>query len=750
MRLETLELENWCTHGSLTVDMGSSLQIEGRNGTGKSSILEALRFIFKETARGYAKRIRNGERAAAVRLRFRSDGVEYLVEKRIRLDKTSTALMTADGAQVADNPSSVHNRLQAIIPEEIYEKLLYIPQGGLTEVLERLSGRDGKLEMDRLFGLDRLETVWVKAGVEIQGAEAECNVLGGEILRHPPEAEKVYLARETELAAKESVLRDRISAELKGLAEARSRLASAESRLKAVLGARKALEEANRESAELSAQEAGMAKEIESVKARLGEMRAKKRELEVLSGELARLQPYGRIRPALNTLRALAESKAQLDDVEAMRERQVALLAEAGCRVALEAEYSALREELRKAEAGHAAHNSRITEAKRHLADLNSLGGQAKCPRCGQRLNAFHLEKEGAEAKEMIAGLARGRDAAEALIVELKVKAAHLERRLDEAKSKEAAARQLGEGLKARESRLAAINLKLEEAGAELSRLGYAGESQADVDAGCEKLSRLAERARMLSDASADMPSYALKEALLAGKLASLKERKAELAGRAAGLGYDESEERALSAERDKASEDRHRLEYSGKALEAEANAAKAERKAAEESLAAYLDLAKRHGAARRKLERLKGAREFFHRDKGIAKYLRESFVQSLNSMLSLNFKRFNQNPRYVDVAFDKEYGIVLRTGSGDLEAAQLSGGELAQLALALRVSLIDLMSPIRLLILDEPFGSLDESHREVLGEALNRIAGTGQIILVTHVHTESLQLNNRLELGGY
>jgi len=143
-------------------------------------------------------------------------------------------------------------------------------------------------------------------------------------------------------------------------------------------------------------------------------------------------------------------------------------------------------------------------------------------------------------------------------------------------------------------------------------------------------------------------------------------------------------------------------------------------------------------------------AREVFHRDRGLVRYLRESFIRELNAMLTRHFKQFNQNPRYVDVSFDRDYGIVFRTTTGDLKVSQVSGGETAQLALALRIALIDLMSPIPLLILDEPFGSLDEAHRELLGESLSKIAEQGQLILVTHVHVDSLQLQNRLDLGGY
>jgi DNA repair exonuclease SbcCD ATPase subunit len=66
-----------------------------------------------------------------------------------------------------------------------------------------------------------------------------------------------------------------------------------------------------------------------------------------------------------------------------------------------------------------------------------------------------------------------------------------------------------------------------------------------------------------------------------------------------------------------------------------------------------------------------------------------------------------------------------------------------------MRMALLELLSPVRLMILDEPFGSLDKEHREALGEALNKIGGEGQLIIVTHIPVDSLQLP-QLELGGY
>ena len=163
-----------------------------------------------------------------------------------------------------------------------------------------------------------------------------------------------------------------------------------------------------------------------------------------------------------------------------------------------------------------------------------------------------------------------------------------------------------------------------------------------------------------------------------------------------------------------------------------------------------HSDLSEKITDGKRVLSLLRQAREIFHRDKGLARYLRESYVEGLNELLTRYFKRFNENPRYRDIVFARDYDITFKTSQGTLKMNQISGGERVQLALAFRLALLDLMSPIRMLILDEPFGSLDENHRELLGDALNMVAREGQLIVVTHVPVQSMQLEGRLDLGGY
>ena len=164
MRLKDLRLENWSVHEEIKVSFNDGLEISGRNGSGKSSILEALRFMFAKTGHGYNRFIQNGCRQALAQLEFTHDSSTYRLVKNLHVEKQSTVGLYRDDVQVADNATSAYQQMQDILAEDVIDKLLYVRQGELTLVLDRLSGREGKTELDRLFGLDKLETVWNKSG----------------------------------------------------------------------------------------------------------------------------------------------------------------------------------------------------------------------------------------------------------------------------------------------------------------------------------------------------------------------------------------------------------------------------------------------------------------------------------------------------------------------------------------------------------------------------------------------------------
>jgi len=750
MRLLRLELENWCSHQSLDVDLNAGLSIEGRNGTGKSSILEAIRFVFRETARGYRERVRNGERSACVRLTFESQGVTYAVEKRIYVDKASSAVMLADGVQVADNPSSLYQRLSTILPEDVLENLLYIPQGGLTKVLDRLSGKDGKLELDRLFGLDRLERVWEKAGAEVQEAEVTLRLLEDELKKSPQNAEELMRSRIAELSAAKAERVERMGALEVQSGVVKNGLAEVESRLKKMEEDKKTIDGLRSECNRLRIEDAQSKKEEESLEGRLERMRERQAELKSIEAAREGLARYAAIRELLKRQRYLKGEEKNLAGLGVKKGRLAKLRAALEGSDKAERELAECREKLKSAEADYATHLGQMKHATEHFKALTALDGQAKCPTCGQKLNAFQLTKEVRESAERVKSFEEQRLRLLGFVENYKTESQRLEADALRLRDVGAEARHLASEVGEQDAQAERIALEKGRLVIELGKAGYLGESEESVESRFSELNRLEGRVQLLSKDVAEAAALSSKLSEISERCSATARRIGEIDGELSRLAFSDDAYLTVLRKKDELSESRYRLESDLMTLSQDAKRAEDERADVENRLKAHSEMVGRVRESKRRLELLRGARDVFHRDRGVVRYLREMFIHKLNSLLTYHFKRFNQNQKYVDVSFDKDYNLLVRTTLGDLGLTQLSGGELAQLALALRIALIDFMSPIRLLMLDEPFGSLDEPHRELLGESLNKIAEQGQLILVTHIHVESLQLMNRLDLGGY
>lgn len=212
MRLLKLELENWSCHKNINIDLGAGLQIEGRNGSGKTSILEAIRFIFAESAHGFKNRIRNGERSARITLSFDKDNDKYVVEKELFLHKPSTARLYCNDTVVGDNPSTVYKSMQNILDENILDKLLYIPQGGLTTIVESLTRKEGRKELDSLFGLEKFDRIYRQSADDIKEAKLKLDFTLGQIARHPEQADKQYTGEADKLNTERKTLEEEVKA----------------------------------------------------------------------------------------------------------------------------------------------------------------------------------------------------------------------------------------------------------------------------------------------------------------------------------------------------------------------------------------------------------------------------------------------------------------------------------------------------------------------------------------------------------
>jgi len=95
---------------------------------------------------------------------------------------------------------------------------------------------------------------------------------------------------------------------------------------------------------------------------------------------------------------------------------------------------------------------------------------------------------------------------------------------------------------------------------------------------------------------------------------------------------------------------------------------------------------------------------------------------------------------RYTEIDVDEQYNIIMLEDS--IPKPVISGGEEDLANLVLRLAISEMIAeragqPFSLLILDEVFGSLDETRRHNVVDLLRRLQDRfEQVILITHIET--------------
>lgn len=749
MHLKSLLLENWGCHSRLNIDFGSGLQIEGRNGTGKSTILEAIRFVYTPTARGYNQKIKNGERQSTVKLEFIFDKKTNVVEKTVYVDKPSTASMVVDGVRIADNPTSVYERMKQIMPETVFEKLLYIPQGGLTSILDRLSGKDGKEEMDKLFGLDKLEKVWVETGQELRVEKGKQEVLDSQIKLHPEDALQQYEKTILETGEKILELQNQTKALEIDIEKASNKLKAKDDEINAFTAKAQRLRTIEEHISKSKVEEANTAKDIDAINQKEKDLTILKSELRKISLEKEGLERYKKINDALNELSSVDERIAdkRLDEIKKKLEEYAEKTKDWE---KVESEYKTFSSAVEKLNQKYLELVAELKSIAERIKDMSSVENEALCPKCGQRINRKAVEGAIREMAFDVSVLDGERKAKETVLTEAMESLEKAKVEVERLRDLVSAKRHLEIDYESRKTHVKELEERKAKLTDELEKNSYSGEDMRTVGEKIANFQRLLGRIEKIAHDITSLENAISTKQDKEKSLSTIKERILLSEKERANLGVDFEFEKKLRHERNTLSEMKYQLDIKLNATSSDSRRLTEQKTDIEKKLKEYTQLKEKIDSTNERIKLLDEAREIFHRDRGIARYLRENYIGRLNRLLSMHFKTFNENPRYSDVKFDSEYKIILTTSSGTLDSKQLSGGELVQLALALRMSLMDLMSPIRLLILDEPFGSLDEKHRELLGSALNKIAGTGQLIIVSHIQVESLQLENKIDLGGY
>ncbi|HEY0972312.1 MAG TPA: SMC family ATPase [Gemmatimonadales bacterium] len=773
MRLDRLRMVNFRQHADSTLEFDRGITgIIGPNGSGKTTILEAIAWALygNQAARGTRDSIRwNRAPARAsvrVELDFELGGHRYRVIRGL-----TNAELYLDGAE-----QPIANSIT-----------------GVGELLQRRLGMTRPEFFNTYFTGQKELNVMAAMGPS-ERAQFLSRVLGYEKLRS---AQGLVRDRRKLISAEVSGLRTGMpdpEAVWRQLAEAESRLAAA--RVRAEESARRRVE-AEAALAELRPQWEQAQKERERLQELQGELRvaeseeaAHRRELERLDRELAmltdarseldlltaELAPLPTLRTEVAALDALARDegrrqtlvegeRALVEELERLRERREKLAQAPELERATTAELAEVKAALesaeremderrtewvrdrQEAETKRQALRQQYAELKEQRDRLADLGPDGPCPTCTRPLGANYaavlqdlddrvetVQVDGRYYKrrmEQLAGMPVAVREAEERRKSLAHEAAQLERKLARCQSAVQELAQLARDVQGKEDRHAAVQRDL----AALPT-GYDAHLHTERRRELDRLAPLEARAARLAAQTERESTLAAERVRVTDALALSAERLADLRARRDSLDFSEERWQPLRSGFDEAVASARTAELAAVTAEGEAQGAREALESAER--------------ARAELLKTQEALDTLQRDKRLHDELDRAYSDlrtDLNfalrpelSELASAFLTELTDARYAELELDDQYNvIVLEDG---IPKPVISGGEEDLANLVLRLAISQMIAEragqqFSLLILDEVFGSLDESRRHNVVELLRRLQDRfEQVILITHIES--------------
>jgi DNA repair protein SbcC/Rad50 len=265
---------------------------------------------------------------------------------------------------------------------------------------------------------------------------------------------------------------------------------------------------------------------------------------------------------------------------------------------------------------------------------------------------------------------------------------------------------------------------------------GYDAAHHTHLKSEAERLTPLDARAARLGALVEREPQLARERSRVEAAAAAVFERLKEMRARREGIDFSETAYHALREQYERAAAEARGAEVAALTARGEATAARAAVASAE--------------AGRRELDKLQHRLDALNRDKRLHDELDRAFSDlrtDLNfalrpelSELANGFLADLTDGRYTELELDDQYNvIVLEDG---VPKPVISGGEEDLANLVLRLAISQMIAEragqaFSLLILDEVFGSLDESRRHNVVELLRRLQDRfEQVILITHIES--------------
>jgi DNA repair protein SbcC/Rad50 len=771
MRLNTLRLCNFRQHADTYITFEDGLTgIIGPNGSGKSTILEAIAWALygQDAARGKKETIRSiraGPNARVkVELDFELGGHRYRIVRGL-----TQAELFLDGADapIANSLTGVTDMLRrrlGMSREEFFNT--YFTGQKELDVMAAMAPSERAQFLSRVLGYERLRVAQrlVKEQARMLAAEASG------VRTAMPDAESVErmhadsaerLAQAAERARLSAARRDRVGALLADLVP----------RWQAAQREREQLQEALSELRVAESEAASYARDSERISRELAEVETAEAELRRLAEELAplatlseelqtldrRSSEEGRRRTLLENERALQEEVVRLRERRTRIESAPALEEEVtleleGTRTALEqvqGELEAKRTEWvrdrQEAETKHVALRQQYAEVKENRERLIATGEDGQCPTCERPLHDHYRTVLDHLDEQLDALVADGRyfksrlEQLEEMPVEIRElderrrstfdDVGKLERRLAKVQLAVQELAQLARDLQVKEQRYEQVRRERESIPG-----GYDAVRHEAARRELERLRPLDARATRLATQLERRTVLEAERDRAASGVAVAQERIAAFAARRDLLTFSEQSYTELRAHHDAAAAELRTAELDAVAAMGEAATAQAAVARAEEARA---DMAR----ARSRLDALERQKRLHDElDRAYTDLRTDLNVQLRPEMSELASAFITEltDARYDELELDDSYNLtVLEDG---VPKPVISGGEQDIANLCLRLAISQMIAEragqtFSLLILDEVFGSLDETRRQNVVELLRGLQDRfEQVILITHV----------------
>lgn len=773
MRLRRLRLNNFRQHIDTTIDFDTGITgIIGPNGSGKSTLLEAIAWALYGTpaARGTRDSIRSlratPRAQVKVELDFELGGHRYAIVRGLNsaelfLDGSSVPIATSISA-VTD---FVRRRL-GMSHDEFFNT--YFTGQKELGVMAAMGPTERAQFLSRVLGYERLKTAQELVRKRRSAIDAEIKGLRAG-MPDPIALQRAFSEARQRVSAAEIVVAsaaDRQEKAKKELAQVTPRWEQAQrerdahqalsAELRVVESERDARQrDFDRIASELAALAAARA-ELDRLERELmpfAALEAESRELERASNERARHRTLS------DSLRTVTEDLTKLIERRAQIESAPAFEAEATM------ELTRVRSELEEVQSQFDAaqtdwvRDKQEAETKRQslleqLRDFQSqrdqiveLGENGICPICARPLGTHFrsvldmlddkietITTDGRYYRSRIDQLATmpapiaALDERRRALPEQIVK---LERRLAKAQAAVQEMAKLVVDVEAKERQREQLARELETIAVEYDQARHD-----EVKALVARLAPLStERARILTQLeretvlAADRDKVAAVQAEIGVRLADLLERREKLA-------FSEDVFSATRQQYERAAEALRGAELHHVSAEAEIVAARA---ALETATQARLELER----AEAQLAALNTDRRLHDELDRAFGDIRTDLNQELRPELSDRASRYIReltDGRYSDLELDDQYNVLVLEDA--IPKPVISGGEEDLANLVLRLAISEMIAeragqPFSLLILDEVFGSLDETRRHNVVDLLRRLQDRfEQVILITHIES--------------